>query len=418
MLVAPTAAMATTVAIQARAPTPRVFCIPRRVEPARSRPANSGVFPRGKRKSALVVHAQQYSGNMYHQPVGNREPHHDPNKPARPAKLNNNAIATKATEASAIMRAHEEAQRITHAAPGASDEERERATHERNVQAATTMGENAHALRERYSGDAEPEYVADVREARQRHIDLEARAVQERDYVTASKSAAILRRLVEIETELLVQETKEMESSLSQQYAEAALAKRKKDALLQELNDINIGNITDDRYGDLTVKSNVTPKPKQKQATQSEGDQESDPDPRDPAPTQPMVPVRFGINVKTAFGEGVVVCGDIPELGAWDANAAPKMEYQKKDATWSTTVHIPQGSVFKFKFVVEGGLSEKEKEQGKQRAHHWQEGNDRKIQLPIEGDALSLDVVCDWDGNEAKERMWLCTPVPSVAPNV
>ena len=94
------------------------------------------------------------------------------------------------------------------------------------------------------------------------------------------------------------------------------------------------------------------------------------------------------------------------------------MEYQKKDATWSTTVHIPQGSVFKFKFVVEGGLSEKEKEQGKQRAHHWQEGNDRKIQLPIEGDALSLDVVCDWDGNEAKERMWLCTPVPSVAPNV
>ena len=418
MLVVPTAAMATMVAIEARAPTPRVFCIPRRAEPARSRPTNSGVFPRGKRKGALVVHAQQYSGNMYHQPVGNREPPYDPNKPARPAELNNNAIATKATEASAIMRAHEEAQRITHAAPGASDEERERATHERNVQAATTMGENAHALRERYSGDAEPEHAADIREARQRHIDLEARAVQERDYVTASKSAAILRRLVEIETELLVQETKEMESSLSQQYAEAALAKRKKDALLQELNDINIGNVTDDRYGDLTVKSNVTPKPKQKQATQSEGDQESDPDPRDPAPMQPMVPVRFGINVKTAFGEGVVVCGDIPELGAWDANAAPKMEYQKKDATWSTTVHIPQGSVFKFKFVVEGGLSEKEKEQGKQRAHHWQEGNDRKIQLPIEGDALSLDVVCDWDGNEAKERMWLCTPVPSVAPNV
>lgn len=365
-----------------------------------------------------MVHAQQYSGNMYHQPVGNREPHYDPNMPARPAELNNNAIATKATEASAIMRAHEEAQRITHASPGVSDADRERATHEYNVQAATTMGENAYALRERYSGDAEPEYVADVREARQRHIDLEARAVQERDYVTASKSAAILRRLVEIETELLVQETKEMESSLSQQYAEAALAKRKKDALLQELNDINIGNVTDDRYGDLTVKSNVTPKAKQKQATQSEGDQESDPDPRDPAPMQPMVPVRFGINVKTAFGEGVVVCGDIPELGAWDANSAPKMEYQKKDATWSTTVHIPQGSVFKFKFVVEGGLSEKEKEQGKQRAHHWQEGNDRKIQLPIEGDALSLDVVCDWDGNEAKERMWLCTPVPSVAPNV
>ena len=60
----------------------------------------------------------------------------------------------------------------------------------------------------------------------------------------------------------------------------------------------------------------------------------------------------------------------------------------------------------------------REEEQGKQRAHHWQEGNDREIQLPIEGDALSLDVVCDWDGNEAKERMWLCTPVPSVAPNV
>ena len=419
----PTTAMASTVALGARATNPRVLFTPRRVQPA-PHLSNAKTTPRGK--SALVVRAQQqqYNGNMYNMPVGNREgePYVDPNQPARPTELNNNAIASAHTEATAMIRAHEEAQYITHATPTVSEEDRARATHEHNVHAATTMGQDAHALRERYSGSLEPEYIADVREARAKHIDLEARAVQERDYVTASTSAAILRRLVEIETDLLVQETKEMESSLSQEYAEAALAKRRKDALLQELRDINLGDV-DGRYGDMTanVKSNVAPKPTTKQPgseSGAEGDAQEgdDPDPRDPAPINATVPVRLSVNVKTVFGEGVVVCGDISELGAWDAAAAPKMEYQKKDGTWSTTVHIPQGSVFKFKFVVEGGLSEKDVEKGERGEMHWQEGNDRKIQLPIEGDALSLDVVCDWEGDESKERMWLCTPVPNVVP--
>jgi len=419
----PTTAMASTVTLGARATNPRVLFTPRRVQPA-PHPSNAKTTPRGK--SALVVRAQQqqYNGNMYNMPVGNRDepPYVDPNQPARPTELNNNAIASAHTEATAMIRAHEEAQYITHATPTVSEEDRARATHEHNVHAATTMGQDAHALRERYSGSLEPEYIADVRDARAKHIDLEARAVQERDYVTASTSAAILRRLVEIETDLLVQETKEMESSLSQEYAEAALAKRRKDALLQELRDINLGDV-DGRYGDMTanVKSNVAPKPTTKQSgseLDSEGDAQEggDPDPRDPAPINATVPVRLSVNVKTVFGEGVVVCGDISELGAWDADAAPKMEYQKKDGTWSTTVHIPQGSVFKFKFVVEGGLSDKDKEKGMSGEMHWQEGNDRKIQLPIEGDALSLDVVCDWEGDESKERMWLCTPVPNVVP--
>ena len=139
--------------------------------------------------------------------------------------------------------------------------------------------------------------------------------------------------------------------------------------MLQELHDINLGNV-DGRYGDMTnVKSNVAPKPTTKQSgseSGAEGDAQEggDSDPREPAPINATVQVRLSVNVKTAFGEGVVVCGDISELGAWDAAAAPKMEYQKKDGTWSTTVHIPQGSVFKFKFVVEGGLSEKDKEKG------------------------------------------------------
>lgn len=47
-----------------------------------------------------------------------------------------------------------------------------------------------------------PSYIYELESARVRCIELEARAVQERDYLTASKSAKHIERLVEIESEV------------------------------------------------------------------------------------------------------------------------------------------------------------------------------------------------------------------------
>jgi hypothetical protein len=65
--------------------------------------------------------------------------------------------------------------------------------------------------------------------------------------------------------------------------------------------------------------------------------------------------------------------------------------------------------------VVTGGLSPEEEAEGKARALYWQEGDDRHVALPFE-DALSLDVVVDWEGDAEQERMWLCMPVPRAEP--
>jgi hypothetical protein len=121
--------------------------------------------------------------------------------------------------------------------------------------------------------------------------------------------------------------------------------------------------------------------------------------------------VRFTVNVQPQFGESVVVCGDLVELGAWDGTRGVPMEYNLVTKTWSCTVAIPQSSSFTFKFVVVGGLSPEEERDGQTRALFWQEGADRQIALPFD-DALSLDVVVDWEGDGDKERMWLCMPVP------
>ena len=65
---------------------------------------------------------------------------------------------------------------------------------------------------------------------------------------------------------------------------------------------------------------------------------------------------------------------------------------------------VPQSSQFKFKFVVTGGRSPEEEARGEPRALFWQEGDDRAVALPFE-DALSLDVVVDWEGDAEQERI-------------
>ena len=263
------------------------------------------------------------------------------------------------------------------------------------------------------SNPGEPDYLPHLQSTRQRFIDQEASAVRVRDYPVASRSAKILQRLVEIERDLMVFETQEMEASLASDYQTAAVAKRRKDGLLEEFYDLRFDKYDESRYADgLGVSSgsgaSSSQPPGVNNAVSNGAVNGSNTKAVTPLNT---VPVRFTVNVQPQFGESVVVCGDVPELGAWDGTKGVPMEYKLDTKTWSCTVGIPQSSSFSFKFVVVGGLSPEEEAEGIERALFWQEGADRIISLPFD-DALSLDVVVDWEGDSEQERMWLCMPVP------
>ena len=261
------------------------------------------------------------------------------------------------------------------------------------------------------SNPGQPGHLPEMGATRQRLVDREAAAVQTRDYATASAAAGLLARLVQIEHELMHHDTAEMEASLAQDYQTAALAKRRKDLLLAEFETIRA-----DRAGDAFADPNVSSGPagggdgRPAAADDGTGDGAVA-----AAPGYAGCPVRFNCNVQPQFGESVVVCGDAPELGGWDGKMGVPMEYQMDSKTWSATVMMPQASRFKFKFVVVGGRSPEEEAEGAERALYWQEGDDRFVQLPFD-DALSLDIVIDWEGDSEKERMWLCMPVPQTPP--
>ena len=280
------------------------------------------------------------------------------------------------------------------------------------------VGANPNQAHGSFSNPGEPDYLPHLASTRQRFIEQEASAVRVRDYPVAARSARILQRLVEIERDLMLHETAEMEASLAQQYQTANAAKRKKDALLEEFYDLRFDKYDVARYdearGDLhganALSNNSVSAGTHRAQTRDAGATRAGAAPA-------LVPVRFSVNVQPQFGEGVVVCGDAPELGAWDGAKGVPMEYRVETKTWSCTVLMPQSSQFTFKFVVTGGLSPEEEARGEARALFWQEGDNRSVSLPFE-DALSLDVVVDWEGGAEHERMWLCMPVPRAEPEV
>jgi hypothetical protein len=259
---------------------------------------------------------------------------------------------------------------------------------------------------------AQKQYRNDLQATRQRYIDKEAAAVQTRDYGTAQTSARILQRLVQIENELLTHETHEVEASYNADYHAADAAKTLKERVLEELYDIQYDRYDPNQYVDGGVNSGAAAASRAVAAASAALH----------GGTFATVPVRFSLNVKTLFGESVRVCGSLRELGEWNAYEAPDMVYKKTVGdptegvgTWDVTLQIQQGSEFKFKFVVVGGLDEEERSRGQQPNMYWQEGDDRMVRLPKDN-VFSLDIVVDWEGDPEKEKMWLCMPVPTIKP--
>ncbi|KAK4150222.1 Glucoamylase [Chaetomidium leptoderma] len=66
------------------------------------------------------------------------------------------------------------------------------------------------------------------------------------------------------------------------------------------------------------------------------------------------VAVTFKQKATTAWGQTVKIVGSIPELGNWNPSAAPTLssaEYTSSNPVWRSTITLPAGTKFEYKFV-------------------------------------------------------------------
>eukprot|EP00241_Pyramimonas_parkeae_P005290 CAMPEP_0114233750 /NCGR_PEP_ID=MMETSP0058-20121206/5345_1 /TAXON_ID=36894 /ORGANISM="Pyramimonas parkeae, CCMP726" /LENGTH=347 /DNA_ID=CAMNT_0001345389 /DNA_START=285 /DNA_END=1328 /DNA_ORIENTATION=+ len=124
-----------------------------------------------------------------------------------------------------------------------------------------------------------------------------------------------------------------------------------------------------------------------------------------PAPTS--VAVRFHLTHALQFGQQMMICGSLEELGMWNAKNAQPMQWTNGDE-WVCTVNLPPGTKFQFKFVVSGPVGD-EGEDG----FFWQDGENREYELPMDT-TKKVDVSGSWFANPQKEVVWVCYPLGSV----
>ncbi len=78
------------------------------------------------------------------------------------------------------------------------------------------------------------------------------------------------------------------------------------------------------------------------------------------------------------FGEQLSLVGSCAELGAWDASAAPLLQWQEGD-NWAATLSLPPGEhTCKLVLVRQDG------------SLHWEEGEDRAISIPANASSAAL----------------------------
>lgn len=96
--------------------------------------------------------------------------------------------------------------------------------------------------------------------------------------------------------------------------------------------------------------------------------------------------LHFNIKYRTHWGQKVYVCGSLPELGNWDPNQAPEMNFANAD-DWSLTIDFAKGTKrsFEYKFFT--------KDEGS-GAVVWEWGDNREVEFAKDGIAdISLR---DW----------------------
>jgi hypothetical protein len=104
----------------------------------------------------------------------------------------------------------------------------------------------------------------------------------------------------------------------------------------------------------------------------------------------PLVPVEFRVTFQTRLGQDIHLVGSSPHLGEWSVAHACPLRWTS-GGVWTTTVQLPVGGIFFYKFFMkeEGYLKE------------WQGGNNIMLVLPTTlADLTTLPLVAEssWTG--------------------
>jgi hypothetical protein len=68
----------------------------------------------------------------------------------------------------------------------------------------------------------------------------------------------------------------------------------------------------------------------------------------------PTVAVTFNSKTTTSVGQTIKIAGSIAQLGNWDTASAPALsaaKYTSSNPLWSTTINLPAGTSFEYKFI-------------------------------------------------------------------
>ncbi|OHT15968.1 hypothetical protein TRFO_42171 [Tritrichomonas foetus] len=68
------------------------------------------------------------------------------------------------------------------------------------------------------------------------------------------------------------------------------------------------------------------------------------------------ITINFRVRYHAVYGQNVMICGSIPELGNW-TEAIP-LEYTGTDDYWATTIHVPlstEKTSIRYKYIIEYG---------------------------------------------------------------
>lgn len=90
------------------------------------------------------------------------------------------------------------------------------------------------------------------------------------------------------------------------------------------------------------------------------------------------VAVTFAETHETSWGQQVYVVGDLPALGGWRPDAALPLSADGYPQ-WRTTVPIPPGTVFRYKYLVKDAQGVVLWENGPDRIHTTGTGSDEEI---------------------------------------
>eukprot|EP00357_Protocruzia_adherens_P029431 CAMPEP_0114979418 /NCGR_PEP_ID=MMETSP0216-20121206/4358_1 /TAXON_ID=223996 /ORGANISM="Protocruzia adherens, Strain Boccale" /LENGTH=158 /DNA_ID=CAMNT_0002340737 /DNA_START=240 /DNA_END=716 /DNA_ORIENTATION=- len=77
----------------------------------------------------------------------------------------------------------------------------------------------------------------------------------------------------------------------------------------------------------------------------------------------------FSILRQVKYGEEVIICGSIAELGDWDPDAAPRLSWSKNHLWAGAVTRLAEMESFEYKYVVKTNSGE----------YVWEDGENRKF---------------------------------------